>query len=87
MRQLDQSIKDKIKKICAATHCTQAEIEFVVEKYIYVRKGYVVDINITKNSDMGGRFMQESIILDQLHKLNRVYEIASLWLMKNYDKY
>ena len=70
--------KDEIGRIIRLTELTTAEMCYVVEEYICIRKNQRVTINLTK---VNNQFW----ILNQLNLLNQAFDSACNWFFK--EKY
>ena len=67
--------KDEIGRIIRLTELTTAEMCYVVEEYIWIRKNQRVTINLTK---VNNQFW----ILNQLNLLNQAFDSACNWFFK-----
>ncbi len=62
----------------------QSELEYVVEKYIYIRTAKEVKINLIKGIP---RELIPLMFTNEMQKLDMAFSSACKWLMSNQDKW
>lgn len=76
---ITKSESNRISLILRKSRLDQSEMEFVVERYIYIRKGKDINIDLEKNSSW--------TLPRQLTKLNEAYDSALGWLTNNTNEW
>jgi hypothetical protein len=77
-----------VKEIIGKTELTQEEMQFVVEQYIFEKKGKKVKIDIMSNPviNLVPPMMQRPLIQRELSMLNEAYNIACEYFFNKEEK-
>lgn len=62
------------------------EVQFVVEEYIYARKGRRINIDLTKGCMIFGE-VNPIMYINQVEQLNKAFAVAKGWFLQNNFKY
>lgn len=85
--KLSKEDKKLIEQLVFATALTQKEMELVVIKYIYVRKGVIIEINDMRAqyAGMPAQFQEQLIASKDLPMLFHLYNVACMWFGRNIE--
>lgn len=79
-KEIDRIVKSKVGNTFVLS---QREMEYVVEKYIKIRKGKSIKIDLCKPWSDHQVIENPIILTKNLNKLNELYSFVVNWLEKN----